>query len=121
MRISDLRTDEAVLAELGRRLAQQRLERNLTQERLAEDAGIGRATLQRLEDGRSVQLSSLVKLLRALDLFDALDAAVPERVELPIARLEREQRRARQRARASRTPRPVEGRPPRWTWGDEQG
>ena len=79
MRIDQSMTDDAVLAELGQRVAAWRLDRGLTQQQLAFRIGIGRATLQRLESGASVQLPSLVKLLRALDTLDGLDAVVPER------------------------------------------
>ena len=128
MRLEDLTTDAALLSELGLRLERQRLERNLSQERLAELAGIGRATLQRLERGESVQLGSLIKVLRTLGLLPGLDAAIPEKVILPIARLEREQRgKTRQRVRArvrgddgggsDESLPPGAGKP--WTWGDE--
>jgi transcriptional regulator with XRE-family HTH domain len=78
MRIDQSMTDDAVLAEFGGRVAAWRLERGFTQQQLAFRIGIGRATLQRLESGASVQLTSLVKLLRALGTLDGLDAVVPE-------------------------------------------
>jgi transcriptional regulator with XRE-family HTH domain len=118
MRIQDLLSDAAVLAELGRRLERHRVQRDRTQAELAEQAGIGRATLQRIERGESVQLLSLVKLLRTLDLLEALDSAVPETIELPIARLDRERRPPRQRARRRRAA-PASTEP--WTWGDDPG
>lgn len=114
-------SEDAVLAELGRRLERHRVERNRTQAELAEEAGIGRATLQRIERGDSVQMTSIVKLLRTLELLSALDAAVPESIALPIAELEREQRRVRRRARGSRGgPVPeADGQP--WGWGEDPG
>lgn len=118
MRLADAHTDAAVLAELGLRIARHRLERNWTQADLAREAGVGQATVQRAESGRSVQMTSMVRLLRTLGLLEALDAAIPESVRLPIAELEREQRRTRQRARARREP-PQEPRGKRWIWGDE--
>jgi transcriptional regulator with XRE-family HTH domain len=126
MRFVDLMTDQAVLVELGARLKRQRLERNIPQEELADSAGIGRATLQRLEGGRSVQTGSLVKLLRAFDLLGGLDVVIPERVSLPIAQLEREQRsRSRQRARrgagsASSTSESQDAHQRQWSWGDAE-
>jgi len=118
MRLTDLHTDAAVLAEVGRRIARHRLERNWTQADLAREAGIGQATVQRVEGGKSVQITSIVKLLRTLGLLEGLDAAIPESVRLPIAQLERERRRTRQRARARHgTPQSPRGKP--WTWGDE--
>ena len=92
-------TDAAVLAELGRRLTRHRLERNWTQAELAAEAGVGQATVQRAERGESVQMTSMIKLLRALELLGGLDVAVPESIDLPIAQLEREQRKTRRRAR----------------------
>jgi transcriptional regulator with XRE-family HTH domain len=119
MRIDELLTDDAVLAELGRRLERHRLGRNRTQAQMAQDAGIGRATLQRMERGESVRSDSLIKLLRALGLLAALDVALPESVELPIAELERAQRRVRRRARGGRGRQPAEQAEPTWRWGDE--
>jgi transcriptional regulator with XRE-family HTH domain len=124
MNLEELMTDDAVLAELGRRLARHRLERNWTQAEMAAEAGLGQATVQRAERGESVQMTSMVKLLRTLGLLGALDAAVPESIVLPIAQLEREQRHARRRASgrgmASGRRRAADGPGERpWTWGDE--
>ena len=110
-------TDTAVLRELGRRVEAHRLERNLRQVELAERAGVGRSTVQKLERGGTVQTISLVKILRALDLLGALDVAIPERIELPVMELERLRRR-RQRARARANE--AGGTPDApWSWGDE--
>jgi len=119
MLIDDLLTDDAVLAELGRRLERHRLERNMTQAEAAEQAGIGRATLQRVERGESVQAMTLVKLLRALGLLANLEAALPEPLESPIATLERQQRSARRRAGGTRRHIPAEQEKDAWSWGDE--
>lgn len=118
MRFDDLLTDPAVLAELGRRLARNRLARNWTQAEIAERAGIGQATVQRIERGQSVQMTSMIKLLRALGLLGSLGMAIPESIRLPIAELEREQRKQRRRARhrADTQHEPSES----WTWGDEE-
>jgi transcriptional regulator with XRE-family HTH domain len=148
MHFEEIMTDAAVLAELGRRLERHRLERNWTQAELAAEAGVGQATVQRAERGRSVQMTSMIKLLRTLGLLAGLDAAVPESIDLPIAQLEREQRKTRRRARGTRgslndrgvrdgrdrgttsndrDDRDDRGDPPSepgqtpWTWGDEPG
>ena len=120
MRLDELMTDTAVLAELGGRLARHRLQRNWTQAQTAAEAGVGQATVQRVERGESVQMTSMVKLLRALDLLGGLDGAVPESIDLPIAQLEREQRNVRRRARGPGGP-PGESTDRPWTWGDEPG
>lgn len=61
-----------------------RLQRNLTQERLAKMAGVSRRQLSLLEDGRNVSLLFLTKIARALELTELpigdlrLRAAQPE-------------------------------------------
>jgi transcriptional regulator with XRE-family HTH domain len=120
MNFEELKTDAAVLAELGRRLAKHRLERNWTQADMAAEAGLGQATVQRAERGESVQMTSMIKLLRTLGLLGAFDAAVPESITLPIAQLEREQRRTRKRARGGGRAATNPSEKP-WTWGDESG
>ncbi len=119
MHLDEMMTDAAVLTELGRRLERHRLERNWTQAELAVDAGIGQATVQRAERGQSVQMTSMIKLLRVLELLPGLDVAVPESIELPIAQLEREQRRTRRRARGARGGPPAESGKEPWTWGEQ--
>lgn len=118
MRLAEAHTDAAVLAELGTRIARHRLERNWTQADLAREAGLGQATVQRVERGASVQMHTMVRLLRTLGMLEALDTAIPESVRLPIAELERQRRRTRRRARARSEPQ-EEPRTKRWTWGDE--
>lgn len=119
----ELTTDRAVLVELGQRLARHRREHNWTQVQAAAEAGIGQATLQRIERGESVQMTSMVKLLRSLGLLGGLDTAVPESIELPIARLERERsagrrRRVRHGRHKDATEDPGS---PSWHWDDEPG
>jgi transcriptional regulator with XRE-family HTH domain len=124
MHIDEITTDAAVLDELGRRLERHRLERNLTQAELAAEAGVGQATVQRAERGRSVQMTSMIKLLRTLGLLGGLDLAVPESIALPIAQLEREQRKLRRRAsrrRGGRSGEDGEATGKTWRWGDQPG
>ncbi len=104
------------LRELGARLARERLRRNLTQESLAERAGVSRTTVRRLEAGHSTQLANLIRILRALHLARNLHALVPEPILRPMEQLERGDRRRR---RAS-SPRARAGSPRTWTWGDER-
>ena len=124
MHFDELRTDAAVLAELGRRLERHRLERNWTQAELAAQAGLGQATVQRAERGNSIQMTSTIKLLRTLGLLEGLDEAIPESIELPIAQLDHPGSSGRRRAsgrRAGRTPAAgTRGEEP-WRWGSEPG
>jgi len=102
MQIEPLFTDAAILEEFGRRLRRTRLQRNLTQRSLAEEAGLSLATVRNLEDGRPSQLVTLIRVLRVLGLAGGLEQAVPEPPQSPIELM---RLRGRERQRAS-SPRP---------------
>jgi transcriptional regulator with XRE-family HTH domain len=119
MRIDSYTTDDAVLSELGARLASVRLQRNLTQQELADEAGIARTAVQHLEAGESVRLTSFIRVLRVLGLLEALDGVVrqagPSPIELLDLRGERRRRASgRRRKRTHRTDKAMG-----WRWGDE--
>jgi transcriptional regulator with XRE-family HTH domain len=117
MKILRQATDEAILSELGGRLAQVRLERNLTQSQLGALAGVSKNTVQRLETGSvATQLSGFIRVCRALDLVERFELLVPEPVPSPVEQLKL---RGRKRQRAS-TRRKAEASPKKWQWGDEQ-
>mgnify|MGYP000387662160 CR=1 FL=1 len=108
-------TDMAVLAELGDRLSRLRLQRNLTQAKLAREAGVSKRTLIRLEGGESSQVTNLIRVIRALGLLGTLDGLVPPP---PLSPIEQLRSRARERRRAS--PGTKASMPStKWTWGDE--
>ena len=68
--IHRLMSDEALLQQLGHRIARLRLERNLTLALLAEQAGISKHNLEHIEAGAaSPQLSLFLRVLRQLDLL----------------------------------------------------
>ncbi len=103
MQIDQLLTDSTVLAELGERLRSRRLERNWSQQELADRAGVGLTTVQKLESGRDTQLTSAIKVLRALNLMDRVDGLIPQATPGPIVRREMEALAAkRTRRRAGR-------------------
>lgn len=112
MDITNLNTDDAVLEELGRRLANTRLERNVSQAELAAEAGISKTTLERIERGDPVQLNNFVRVLRALGRLDALDRLISEPLPSPIERLNFEGRR-RKRARRHKD---EQIQPGLWRW-----
>ncbi|MCJ7815683.1 MAG: helix-turn-helix transcriptional regulator [Xanthomonadales bacterium] len=108
-------TDDAVLTEIGARIAARRVDLQLTQAAVAEQAGIAKRTLERMEAGHSSQLSSLVRVLRVLDALPGLDNLVPEIGPRPMDLLKRKGK-VRQRAsgqRAAKAP----GKP--WGWDDD--
>jgi len=119
MHLDNVLTDNAVLAEIGRRTAEHRVARGLTQSEFAERAGVTRSTIQRVESGGSIQLTSFVKILRALNRVDALDNVLTPEVRSPLAELERARSR-RQRVRHAPTAATPEDDAP-WVWGNQGG
>ena len=68
------------LAQIGYRIRQGRLARGLTQARLAQDAGIARATLNQFENGlaRDLGIAKVLRLLEAVGL-EIIFASTPSR------------------------------------------
>ena len=67
-------SDPAILKELCGILKQVRLHQNMTQEELAERAGLSRSAISKMETGKStVELLTLIQVLRALQLLHLLD------------------------------------------------
>ena len=109
-------SDDALLQEIGARIANVRLARNLTQADLAEQAGIGVRTVQRLEQGASAtHLSGFFRVCRALGLLDRLDSLIPVESVSPMAQLTLKQR---QRRRASSVRESPSAAKTPWSWGE---
>lgn len=114
---------------LGARIERLRLARNWTQSQLAERAGVSVRTMGRLEKGAGATLDTFIRVLRALELQDALQSLLPDPVEWPIERMDRKnrskrlRRRARPRAASDGGPSDAgpanDGRASTWKWGDE--
>lgn len=116
MRITKELSDDTLLAALGERLAQRRLDLRLTQAEAAERAGVSKRTVERMEAGSSVQLASLVRLLRALDLMDGLEHLAPPAGPRPMDQL---QLKGKARQRAPATAGDEESSASAWSWGDD--
>jgi putative transcriptional regulator len=72
-------TDGAILEILGNRIKQIRLNKNITQQQLANTAGVDRTTIYELENnGRSVSLKTFVQIMRALDKLNDLTPFLAE-------------------------------------------
>ncbi|MCP5059385.1 MAG: helix-turn-helix transcriptional regulator [bacterium] len=115
MKIQQSLTDAAVLEEIGKRLARQRVSAGLTQSQAATEAGLSMQTISRIENGAGAQLSSFIRLLRTLDLLDALDVLVPKPRASPIELLRLQ---GKQRKRAS-SPRSEVREKVDWSWGED--
>ena len=92
-------SDKVLMETIGNFVQHHRLNQNRSQSEVTEDAGISRSTLSLLERGEKISLSSLLKVLRVLDLLYIMDAF---KVSTQISPIEyaRLQKNKRQRARA---------------------
>ena len=113
MKIERWLTDETILTELGGRLEQSRLACQMSQAMLAEQAGVSKRTVERIEAGASTQLTTLIRILRILELLDHLNGLVPESGPRPmdLVKLGGKQRQRASRKREAKANEP-------WTWGD---
>jgi len=91
-------SDRAIVSAIGKFIKHVRLEQNKTQEHVAKEAGINRWTVSQIEKGESVTLTTLIQILRTLDLLPLLKIFTIENKISPIeyAKL---QKNKRQRAR----------------------
>jgi transcriptional regulator with XRE-family HTH domain len=108
-------TDDAVLTEMGSRIARYRIDQQVTQADLAEQAGVSKRTIERVEAGASVQFSTVIRILRVLDLLQGLDRMIPEPPPRPMDLL-KHKGKVRQRAASSRR---SDKTSKKWSWGDE--
>jgi len=106
-------SDGQLLKELGERLRDLRLQRDITQQELAERVLLSTGTIQSLEKGQG-KLSSLVVVLRELGALDQLDQFIPSVKLSPLQAAEARVREStHKRERASR--RPDTDKPPKQT------
>ncbi len=116
MKIEVQAADDVLLQAIGERLAKIRLARNLTQEQVAVQAGLGLRTVQRLETGAAAtQLSGFVRVCRVLGLLERLELLLPEETVSPITQLKLHGK-TRQRARGGTKPAAAKAK--KWTWGE---
>lgn len=94
-------TAPALAEEIGDRLKQARLNRDLTQSEVAELAGIARKTVLNAEKGK-VQLDIMIAILMTLDLAQQMDLFLPEQEISPL-QLAKLQGKKRQRASGQRS------------------
>ena len=89
-------TDEALAKELGNRLKERRLQKNISQGKLAELSGLSINAIKSLEKGRAT-MPTLIAVLRVLEGLDELMSLL----ELsPVQPMELLRRKGKQRQRA---------------------
>ncbi len=105
-------TSDQIERALCQHLEQIRLSRNVTQERLAEEAGVSVRTVRNLEKGEGVSFDTAIRVMIALGVQQALESLLPDPTIRPVERVETggsERKRA-----SSQAPREKKA----WTWAD---
>lgn len=94
-------SDDAIISTIGEFVKYHRLEQDITQQELADKAGINRTTLWELESGNRVNLITLIQVLRILNKLHVFEEfKVSQRIS-PIKLAEIEMKK-RQRARSKK-------------------
>lgn len=66
-------SDAAIVKQLGEFIKHSRIQQNITQAQLADIAGLNRWTISQIENGESITLTTLIQVLRALDVLYVLN------------------------------------------------
>lgn len=100
------------IKELGQKIKLYRIMKEMSQQDLEDKTGVSKRSISRLEQGESVQLENLFKILLALDLGENIDLLVPDQTKRPIFYLEKsESKNKRVRKKTEKND---------FKWGDEQ-
>jgi len=95
-------SDDRLVAMIGNFIKHHRIERNMDQASLAYRAGISRSTVSLMENGKPVTITSIIRVLRVLDLLYVFDSFKVENVISPIAMMKlahKQRKRAFNRSR----------------------
>lgn len=92
-------SDAAIIRKIGEFIKAKRIDRNLTQDEVADQAAVSRSTLSLMERGENTALANLLKVLRVLDALYVLGQF---KTTEPISPLQLAKEDERKRKRASR-------------------
>ena len=97
--------DTAILNRIGNKLKATRLKQNITQQSLADAAGVSLSSLKKIEKGEIGSFDSFLRVLRTLGKLDVFQPLVDEEQLSPSEYYELVQsiKEKHQRKRASRT------------------
>lgn len=76
------------IKELGKKIKTYRIMNEMSQQDLEDKSGVSKRSISRLEQGESVQVDNLFKILIALNLGDNIELLVPDQTRRPSYYLE---------------------------------
>ena len=71
-------SNRALIEEIGKRLKEYRFQRRLTQQELADQAGISIFSVAQIEQGKMVSMTVFLSILRVLRLLENFELFIPE-------------------------------------------
>ena len=99
------------IKDLGEKIKIYRIMKEMSQQDLEDQTGVSKRSISRLEQGKSVQLDNLLKILLALELGDNIELLVPDQTKRPSYYLDKtDSRPKRVRKRTEKSD---------FKWGDE--
>ena len=99
------------ISELGQKIKMYRIMNEMSQQDLEDKSGVSKRSISRLEQGESIQLDNLFKIIIALGLADNIEMLVPDQTKRPSYYLEKaENKPKRVRKKTEKT---------NFKWGDE--
>ena len=116
MKITDDLSNRDIMIETGLRLKDIRIATPLTQKELAEKSGVSTVTISAIENGKDCSLSTLISIMRVLNLTQGFEAFIPEQGARPSQMIALGKKRERATSR-KHTGRSGEEE---WKWGDEE-
>jgi transcriptional regulator with XRE-family HTH domain len=78
-------SDPAILAQIGQKLKEARIEQNISQKSLADSSGLSTFSISQMENGHNTSLLSLIMVLRALNRLDVFEGLFREKPVSPVA------------------------------------
>jgi len=88
-------TDKAIVERMGKKIQEVRLRQNITQQKLAVDAGTSLSTVQKIERGEIGSIMSYIQILRVLRMLDSLYSLIEEEKLSPSQILEAQENAAK--------------------------
>ena len=99
MNIDNKLSDTVIINELGARIKAERIRKGFTQIEFANIAGVSKGTIANIENGESIQLSNLLKILRELNALNSLEILLPSSENTPMELIHTKTEKKRQRVR----------------------
>ena len=84
MKITNASNNYAIMKELGQRIKDIRIARNITQAEFANSSGISLRTLTRLENGENVKMDVLCNAIRTLGFCENFELLLQEQTLSPV-------------------------------------